>query len=230
MMTTTKLTLAALALSFATPVLAIMPRLPMPPLPQDAIVVQEGGEYALEGTLTVKILEGRHAWIGAFTHPVFVRVATRVPMVYRPGSPRPHPFHFRQVHQLMLTSAAGHDLVALAKLVGADTKLTVTGNYEHSPRTMTAVLKVRKVEIRGQDVPASLPSVQRLIAMAKKAVTELASHSADTHIVGELKASYQGGLTVEVVGRVAGHYPRPRTVIWSYDGLTGAVTIVGSQG
>lgn len=218
-------TLFAAALVMASsPALAIMPRpgLPRPPLPPNAIVLAQGGEFTLEGRLSVKNLEGKHAWVSQFTRPVYERQALRHPMVHRPGF-RPHPaFVYREVEQLMLTSAGGHDLVALAKLVGPDAKVTVTGTYQDSPRTMTMVLRVAKVEIRGQEVPAELPTVQRMIALAKKAVQAHVASLGEEAL--SMTAKHLGGLRVRVSARLDG----AGTADYVYDALTLDVVAVGT--
>jgi hypothetical protein len=218
--------LAAALVMASTPALAIMPRpgLPRPPLPPNAIVLAQGGEFTLEARLSVKNLEGKHAWASQFTRPVYERQAVYYPAVHRVGigqRPRP-PFVYREIEHLMLTSAAGHDLVALAKLVGPDAKVTVTGTYQDSPRTMTMVLKVTKVEIRGQEVPAELPTVQRMIALAKKAVQAHVSSLGEEAL--SLTAKHLGGLRVRVSARLDG----AGTQDYIYDALTFDVVAVGT--
>lgn len=219
------LALFATALVLAsTPALAIMPhpRIPMPPIPHDALVLTQGAEVALEARLSVKNLEGAHAWAADFTRPVYEKVAVRYPAVHRPGF-RPHPpFIYRQIDALMLASRAGHDLVALAKLAGPDAKVTLTGTYEDSPRTMTMVLAVTRVEIRGAAVPATLPSVQRMIASAKRAVRAHAEEAG--HKVLSLSAKNAGGLRVRVTARLDG----AGAADFLFDALTGDVVAVGT--
>lgn len=210
-----------------------MPRIFVPP-PGSTILI-EGGSYTLEGTLAIHAVDGRkQAYLENLTGNVFERQNVYYPAVMpAPGVPRiPRPpFMWNRVTSVTLTTKTAMDLLAVAKLVRSEAKVKATGTWGYFEGAgMLGVLRgltVTSMTLRGHELPAELPSVQRLITMAKKAVKEHVLGQPDTRIQGEPTAEYAGAFQVKVVARISsGWCGTAFPSLFLYDGLTGDVTRV----
>jgi hypothetical protein len=199
--------------------------------PPGALVLQDGMTATLKGQLAVRAVDGKkQVYVTNLDGQVYERHVLYYPAVVTPPGIMPHPrppFGFVQIKEAGLDSSS-RDLVALAKLVGTQAKVELTGTWGYFEGGATLGVRrgltVTTATLRGQTVPEELPSLQRLIATAKKAVKDHILGQPDTRIHGEPTARHLGALLVRVDARVSsGWCGTAMPVSYVYDGLTGEV-------
>jgi hypothetical protein len=196
--------------------------------PAGATVLVDGTSATLTGRLEVKDVAGRPAAFLKLTSPAVERHTLFYPAVFRPGigGPRP-PFAYVPVSVVRLT-AQDRNLVHLAQLVGTQTAVRLTGTYgyfsRHRINQEERGLAVATATLRNSTISAELPSLQRLMALARAAVVQQLQRRPNTLVEGQPQAYDQGGLQVKVLvyvrERVSG---RRSHLAYLYDFLTGAV-------